>query len=63
MRLSTQRMVFTMVKRRLTELTWDKYAMQGGAEEGGTRGHPGVEAEAKEGATSIKGKTGTHRLQ
>ncbi len=37
--------------------------MQGGAEEGGMRGHPGVEAEAKEGATSSKGKTGAHRLQ
>lgn len=37
--------------------------VQGGAEEGGMRGHPGMEAEAKEEATSIKGKTGTHRLQ
>jgi len=55
--LDTQRIVFTMVKRRLTELTWDKYSMQGGAEEGGMRGHPGVEAAAKEGATSIRGKT------
>lgn len=31
--------------------------VQGGSEEGGMRGHPGVEAAAKEGATSIRGKT------
>jgi len=52
-----------MVNRCSTAFIRDKYATQGGAEEGGMRGHPGVEAEAKEGATSIKGKTGTHRLQ
>ena len=52
-----------MVKTHLTEVTWDQCSTQDGAEEGGMRGHPGVEAAVKEGATSIKGKTGTHRPQ